>query len=137
MTTAFLDTSGLIAVVNTDDQWHSRAEAVWQALITSHASLVTTSLVLVEIGDGLSRLHHRRLAVQLHGRLLASPQVEVVQSTFDLEQRAWDIYRQRSDKEWGMTDCATMVLMQQRGVREIFSADHHFEQAGFVALLRS
>ena len=54
MSPIFLDTSGLIAVVGTDDQWHSAAEAAWHELIASNASPVTTSLVLVELGDGLA-----------------------------------------------------------------------------------
>ena len=65
----FLDTSGLIAVVNSDDQWHSVAESVWASLIRSAHPLITTSLVLTEIGDGLSRVQHRRLAVDLYDRL--------------------------------------------------------------------
>jgi len=51
----FLDTSGLIAV-NSGDQWHSVAEVVWASLVHSAHPLITTSLVLTEIGDGLSHV---------------------------------------------------------------------------------
>lgn len=136
MTPVFLDTSGLIAVVNIDDQWHAQAEAVWQDLVASPAPLVTTSLVLIEIGDGLSRIDHRQLARQLRERLLASTRVEIIQITPDDEARAWELFGQRSDKEWGVTDCASMVLAQDRKVWDVFSADHHFEQAGFNILLK-
>jgi predicted nucleic acid-binding protein len=33
-------------------------------------------------------------------------------------------------------DCTSFDLMQERAVTEALSADHHFEQAGFVALLK-
>ena len=59
MTSVFLDTSGLIALVNTDDQWHRRAEMVWAELSTSAARLITSSLVLIELADGLSRVQNR------------------------------------------------------------------------------
>jgi len=132
----FLDTSGLVAVVNTDDQWHVEAESVWRSLITSRAPLVTTSLVLIELGDGLSRVQHRQLAVDLHDRLQASPIVEIIQATGDHERRAWELFRQRSDKEWGMTDCVSIVVMQDRGIQDVLSSDHHFEQAGFNTLVK-
>jgi predicted nucleic acid-binding protein len=136
MIPTFLDTSGLIAVVNVDDQWHELAEAVWLDVVASQVPLVTTSLVLIEIGDGLSRIKHRRLAVQLRDLLMASPQVEVIQTSAADESRAWDLFRQRSDKEWGMTDCVSMIVAQDRQIADVFSADHHFEQAGFRLLLK-
>ena len=137
MSPVFLDTSGLIAVANIDDQWHALAEAIWRSLTASRVPLVTTSLVLIEIGDGLSRIRHRQLAWQLRERLLASPRLQVIQITPNDEARAWDLFGQRSDKEWGVTDCASIVVAQEHGVRYVFSVDHHFEQAGFNILLKS
>jgi uncharacterized protein len=136
MTPALLDTCGLIALVNIDDQWHSVAEPAWLQLVSSPTPLITTSLILIEVGDGLSRIKQRRLAKQLRDRLIASPRVEVIQVTADDESRAWDLYGQRSDKEWGLTDCVSIVVAQDRQVREVFSADRHFEQAGFRLLLQ-
>jgi predicted nucleic acid-binding protein len=66
---AFLDTSGLIAVVNTDDQWHKRAERAWEKLFSTNATPNTSSLVLVEIADGLSQIKRRPLAIQLMSSL--------------------------------------------------------------------
>jgi hypothetical protein len=37
---------------------------------------------------------------------------------------------------WGLVDCVSFVIMRSLGIREAFTADRHFEQAGFVALLR-
>ncbi len=41
------------------------------------------------------------------------------------------------DKEWSITDCASFEVMQARGISEALARDLHFEQAGFVALLRT
>ena len=136
MNPVFLDTSGLIAVANADDQWHDGAEAVWCRLIASGVQLLTTSLVLVELGDGLSRIQHRPLAIDIFDRLRSSRRVSIVHATPDHTERGWQLFRQRRDKEWGVTDCVSMVLMREYGMTEVFSFDHHFEQAGFVVLLK-
>jgi len=132
----FLDTSGLIAVVNADDQWHAAAETVWRELVASGTRLATTSLVLIELGDGLSRIQHRQLAIRIHDSLHAARRIEIVQTTSDHEERAWQLFRQTGDKEWGMTDCVSMIVMRDHDVTRVFSSDHHFEQAGFEILLK-
>jgi uncharacterized protein len=137
MNPIFLDASGLIAVANTDDQWHDRAEAVWDELVESGAALVTTSLVLFEVGDGLSRVDQRTLAVAIHDRLRVSPRVQVVVLTEEQEAAAWALYRDRPDKVWGATDCASFVIMKQLGIDAAFTVDHHFEQAGYRRLIHS
>jgi len=135
VTHVFLDTSGLVAVVNTDDQWHARARSVWQQLLASDSTLLTTSLVLVELGDGLSRVRQRPLAIELHNRLRNSPRIEVVQVTPEMEERGWRLFEERADKEWGVTDCVSFAIMSDGGIRQAFTTDHHFEQAGFERLL--
>jgi uncharacterized protein len=137
VTPVFLDTSGLVALVNADDQWHAAAEVVWQKLIETGAPLLTTSLVLIEIGDGLARVQHRQLAVDLYNRLQPSQRIEIVQVTPADESKAWALFRQRTDKQWGMTDCVSMVIMQRRGLTDVFGSDRDFAQAGFTILLQS
>jgi predicted nucleic acid-binding protein len=132
----FLDTSGLVAAVNSDDQWHVRANEVWRDLMTNRTPLLTTSLVLVELGDGLSRVGERPIAIQVRDRLRASSRVEIVQVTAELESLAWELFRARPDKEWGVTDCVSFTVMNERGMREAFTLDHHFEQTGFVRLIK-
>ena len=132
----FLDASGLIAVANTDDQWHEHAEAVWRDLIGQKAPLVTTSLVLFELGDGLARVGQRSLAVELYDRLRYSPLVQSVFIGPEQTTAAWDLFRNRPDKTWGVTDCASFVVMNELGIEEALTVDHHFEQAGFRRLIR-
>ena len=54
-----------------------------------------------------------------------------------LFREALALYRQHQDKEWGLTDCSSFVIMRRLGLTESLTFDHHFEQAGFVALLRA
>ena len=70
-------------------------------------------------------------------KIAANPNVEVVAQTSIQFREAFDLYASRPDKEWSLTDCASFNLMRERGVSEALAHDHHFEQAGFVALLRT
>ena len=137
MSKVLLDTVGLTAVIDVDDQWHSIAEKVWRELMASRTPLLTTSLILIEMADGLSRIKHRRAAKELRDGLVSSTRIEIVQATPDHEDRAWHLFGTRNDKQWGMTDCVSIVIAQDRGIKDVFSADHHFEQAGFTLLLKN
>jgi uncharacterized protein len=55
--------------------------------------------------------------------------------TDTLLQEAMTLYSERGDKNWGLTDCVSFVLMRQEGVTEALTADVHFRQAGFRAML--
>ena len=68
--------------------------------------------------------------------LKSSPYVEVVHVDAKLDEAAWQLFKSRQDKEWSLVDCASFVVMQQRGIFEALTSDHHFEQAGFVRLLK-
>ncbi len=76
------------------------------------------------------------LAMQLVDALERSRRVEIVLVDERLERLGWQLFRAREDKDWGMTDCVSMSLMADRCIQDIFTADHHFEQAGFNILLR-
>lgn len=136
MKPVFLDTSGLIALTDTDDYWHSKAFEVWQELLRRKRRLVTTSLILIELADGLAKVHFRSVAIQLRDALHSSQNVEVVQVDERREEASWQLFRERLDKDWGMTDCVSFSLMTERELTDVFGLDHHFEQAGFHLLIR-
>jgi predicted nucleic acid-binding protein len=51
-------------------------------------------------------------------------------------KNALRFYKQRQDKSWGLTDCASILIMQAEGINEALAYDVNFKQAGFTALLR-
>lgn len=68
--------------------------------------------------------------------LQKSPFVELIHVDSALDSEAWELLRNREDKEWSLVDCASFVVMDHRGILEALTSDHHFEQAGFVRLLK-
>ena len=108
---------------------------MWAQFVRDSVPLVTTSAVLTELADGLSRVDQRSLATQVSESFRHSALLEVIQVSGDLEEAAWELYAERPDKEWGMTDCISFIVMRDGEMTQAFTADHHFEQAGFVRLL--
>lgn len=97
---------------------------------------MTTEAVLLEIGNSLARFRYRAAAVQLLQSLVTDCQVDVEPVTTALFRRGLKLFESRQDKEWGLVDCVSFVVMQDRGLSEALTSDEHFEQMSFVALLR-
>lgn len=127
-TPIFIDTGYILALTNTADQYHERARAT--SLVVSPPFL-TTEAVLVEIGNALSKASWRRLGIATLDDLRTDPDIEVVPVTTDLFERAVDLYSARLDKEWGLTDCISFVVMQDHKLTHALTTDRDFEQAGF------
>jgi hypothetical protein len=132
----FLDTSYAIALSSPSDQLHARALQLANQLQAARSRLVTTRAVMLEIGNALSKARYRAAAVGLLQALEEDPTVEIVTLSDDLFAQSFDLYRTRADKEWGLIDCVSFVVMEARGIRDALTADEHFEQMGFRALLR-
>jgi uncharacterized protein len=69
--------------------------------------------------------------------LQASPSVTVIPQTSASFSAAFELYRERSDKGWNLTDCSSFLIMRQLGIKAALTYDKHFEQAHFQALLRT
>jgi uncharacterized protein len=135
MIEVFLDTSYAIALSSLTDQNHVRAVQLANELEANRTRLVTTQAILLEIGNALSKQRYRIAAIQLLESLEADSTVEVVLLTKDLYKAAFNLFKQREDKEWGLVDCISFIVMQNRGITDALTADNHFYQAGFTALL--
>jgi uncharacterized protein len=131
----FLDTAYVNALVNTRDQWHDAAVQWQRKLSAEKRRLVTTEFVLVEIADGLAAVRFRGQAVQVIATLQASILVEIIPASSQLFTAALELYRSRGDKDWGLTNCASFVVISERGLSEALTTDDHFRQAGLRALL--
>lgn len=132
----FVDTSYAIALANANDQFHAKAILLARQLRSAKTKLITTRGVLLEIGNALSGQRFRPAAVKLLDALEADPNVGIVAFTEALYSQALQLYRNRSDKEWGLVDCLSFVVMQERNLTGALTTDMHFHQAGFRVLLR-
>ncbi len=134
MTTRFADTFYFLALGNPRDAAHARTRAI---VASDPGPIVTTAWVLTEVANALSSPPDRRSFLNLLPRLRANASTEIVPPGAELFERGLDLYARRPDKAWSLTDCISFVVMADRGLTEALTGDHHFEQAGFRALLKA
>jgi uncharacterized protein len=132
--TIFLDTQFVVALVNERDEHHASARRLVPLFDKCH--LVTTGGVILEIGNSLAR-SHRQEAARIIDELMYRPDCTVLWIDETLLRQSLDLYEEHTDKSWGLVDCLVFVIMRRRRIREALTNDQHFEQAGFVALMRS
>jgi predicted nucleic acid-binding protein len=131
----FLDTAYAIALSSFKDIHHGRALRLAEKLRADKSKIVTTRAILLEIGNALSKQRYRAAAIRLLVALESDPSIEIVPLTEHLYLRALQLYQEREDKEWGLTDCISFVVMGDEKVYEALTTDEHFRQAGFRPLL--
>lgn len=129
----FGDTSYFLALLNRDDALHGEASR-----ITSQGgfTMITTAWVMTELADAYSSASHRDGFMRFYRFLKADAGTELIQASPELFDKGIELYSRRPDKDWSLTDCISFVVMNDHGIKEALTGDHHFEQPGFRALLR-
>jgi len=133
-TRLFLDTAFVQALLNKNDQYHGIAKSRLNELRTAKEVWITEA-ILIEIGNALS-VAHRAAAVRFINQCYATSNIHVAPVDTKLLNRALDLYDERADKEWGLTDCISFIVMSDQNLTEAMTPDRHFIQAGFQALMR-
>jgi uncharacterized protein len=133
MNRVFADSFYFFAILNVKDDAHKNA---LEFASRHDTPIVTTAWVLTELADGLASTAFRSSFSLLIERLQANPENELVPPTEDLMKRGVELYNSRADKQWSLTDCISFLVMQDRWITQALTGDHHFEQAGFTALLK-
>jgi predicted nucleic acid-binding protein len=134
MSDVFADTYYFVALVNRKGD-EARARAM-DATRMRNGRLVTTGWILTELANTLSEPRHRQLFLNILATLQGDTQTSIIQPDAPLFEQGIALFAARPDKEWSLTDCISFIVMQREGITEALTGDRHFEQAGFVALLK-
>jgi uncharacterized protein len=132
MTSVFVDTVGLVALWDEDDQWHTAAETAWNLVLASRALPYTTTFVLAECANTAARRPYRphvdflRAQFERAGRL--------VRPTENEWQQAWHDYAQGRAGDAGLVDHLSFLIMRRLAIADAFTNDRHFQAAGFHTL---
>ena len=133
MNRVFADTFFFIALLNPRDKAHPRAVAF---SIPLQGELVTTAWVLTELADAMCHTKNRLEFVSTLYDLRLNPQVRIIPPDLALFDEGVKLFESRPDKEWSLTDCISFIVMQREVITAPMAGDPHFEQAGFISLLK-
>ena len=129
----FLDTSGLFCMHHADESRSDEAQTFFEVA----GSKVTHNYILAElIALCLARGLPQPKTLAFVKALLSHPEVEVIWISDGLNEDAMNLLDARSDKKYSLCDAASFVVMKQHGLHEALTTDHHFEQEGFLRLLK-
>jgi uncharacterized protein len=132
MKPVFLDTVGLLAIWDQDDQWHEPASLAFQTLKATRTPVVTTTFILAECGNNAARTAFRLDVDDLRQRLEMSG--GLIYPEKDDWRMAWDGYRHAEAGQAGLVDQISFAVMRRFRLNQAFTNDRHFSAAGFVSL---
>jgi predicted nucleic acid-binding protein len=131
----FLDTAYIHALINNRDQWHTAALQWQERLLRQPRGIISTEFILIEIANSLASVRFRSFALRATTVLRLDPDIEIIPVSPELVESGLALYEQRQDKDWGLTDCTSFVVMTSRNLTTALTTDDHFRQAGFRPLL--
>lgn len=134
----FADTSGWASLADPTQPYHHLAAENYRNARQQRRKVITTNYVIGELVALLTsplRLPRQAL-IKFVDSIKTSPYVQVIHIDADLDLEAWQLLKQRVDKQWSLVDASSFVVMQRLGIYEALTSDHHFEQSGFVRLLK-
>jgi uncharacterized protein len=131
----FADTQFFVALINPRDQWHQRALEV-EATLTE-PFFITTEGVLTEVLTFFCEYGEkaRLKAVESVELILNEANTEIITISNQLFIQGIELYKQRPDKSYSLTDCISMNVCREREITKILTHDHHFKQEGFIILM--
>ncbi len=125
----FADASAWVAITNTKDKHHTEAITIYRHLLQSAVPLITSTwtayeaLTIVKTRLGYSQ------AERLWQRIQRPSVVDLVTVDESIEAEALELFWKYKDKDWGIVDCASFVVMDEVGCRQALAFDRHFTDA--------
>lgn len=138
MAAMFADTSGWGNLIDISQPFHEVASRIYREKRQGGFRIITSNYVIAELVALLQsplRLRRGEIIGFING-IKASPYVDAIHVDKMADDEAWSFLSKREDKNWSLVDCSSFILMGKQGISEVLTNDHHFEQAGFVRLLK-
>lgn len=132
MSTVFLDTVGMLAQWDQNDQWHEAAADAYKAFVARGDRTISTTFVFLECGNAAARKPYRGLVAETREEMERSGRL-IVPTESDWQQ-AWTAYRQGNPGDAGIVDHVSFAVMRRLGITDVFTNDRHFKAAGYNTL---
>jgi uncharacterized protein len=134
----FVDTSGWASLLVNTQPYYAQADQHFRYAVQQRQRIITSNYVIAELVALLNsplRISRSRI-FEIIEAIKTVPYVQTFHIDESTDSLAWNLCKSRSDKAWSLVDCSSFVIMQQMGLQTALTTDQHFEQAGFVRLLK-
>ncbi|MEK7676178.1 MAG: PIN domain-containing protein [Verrucomicrobiota bacterium] len=131
-----MDTAGFLALWDAGDEQHAAAVRLQDEMVRKGRHFLTTEYVVDETVTLLLLRHSHAAAVDFLDTVDRSEALRLEWIGPERFHAAGALFRKHADKEWSFTDCVSFTVMRELRIRDAFTTDHHFRQAGFVPLLK-
>ena len=131
MNLVFADTGGFYALADRRDPAHLRARKFVEGC---QAVLLTTDFVFAETMSLLTKRLGKEVAVTFGQALRSSPSIRIEEASFEVREKAWNLFSRHRDKGYDLIDCISFSMMETFRIQEAFGFDKHFAQCGFRLL---
>jgi predicted nucleic acid-binding protein len=128
---AFIDTAATYSLTDWRDANHAAANAIQRRLVRERWTVFTSNFVVAELHALLLKRLGREVAARFLD-VLDRGSTEVVRISADDEERAREILRRYTDKDFTFTDDTSFAVMERLRIPYAFTFDRHFEQFGFA-----
>ncbi len=129
MASVFLDASAWVALGNKKDHYHNVAQAIYEKILRERMVRVTSTWTIYEALSILkSRVGYDR-ARELWEIVTQPRLVSMMPVDIEIEESAVDIFFRYRDKDWGIIDCSSLIVIERTGCKIVVAFDLHFSQA--------
>lgn len=135
-TDVLMDSAGFLALWDAGDEHHRKAVALQAELARQRRRFLTTEYIVDETATLLLVRHSHAAARDFLDTVERSESLRLEWIGPERFHAAAILFRRHEDKEWSFTDCVSFVVMRELRIRDAFTSDQHFRQAGFVPLLK-
>ena len=129
----FIDTSYVVGLYNEGDSSHQKCIEAFN-MCGDDAEYFITDVVLMEIGNAFSSVQDREKGAKIVRKFMNADDITVIKLKDEYFDKALKLYEKRPDKEWGLVDCFSFVVMKEFKLKAALTMDRHFRQAGFHIL---
>ena len=125
----FVDTSAWYACFKRRDPRHASASAALSRLL-SGSSVYTSDYVFSEVVTLLPSRDGFEAARAAGEALRAHPGLTLLEVVPETRERAWRVFLKFSDHALSFADCTSFALIEEYGIRQVFTYDKDFRLLG-------
>jgi len=128
-----VDADAFVALHDKNDPNFKLALKISQSIVNQKIPLITSDPAFGEAITVMSQNTSLKLAIEFAEDILASP-IEIVEVDSGLRREALEIFKKQKSKNTRFTDCVNIAILENVGLKEIFSFDADYKKNGILRI---